>query len=123
MNKKKTSVVNEYDHFLNVALERIEECDGPDRKYTGEYHIAAQEIADLVLSKQAAYGNSFGKSGKIMEILYPKGIALNQANDALAVIRIIDKLFRIATAKDALGEDPFKDIAGYALLAVVRGKK
>jgi hypothetical protein len=36
----------------------------------------------------------------------------------LAVTRIVDKLFRIATDKDAFGENPFKDIAGYGILGI-----
>jgi hypothetical protein len=39
----------------------------------------------------------------------------------LAITRIVDKLFRIATKKDALGENPFKDIAGYGILGVFNG--
>jgi hypothetical protein len=36
----------------------------------------------------------------------------------LALIRIIDKLFRIATSKDSFKEDPYADIAGYCILKV-----
>lgn len=86
---------------------------------SSQYHQAAEAIANLVVEKQKAYGNSFGKAGKIMAILYPEGIPLDKIDDALTVVRIIDKLFRIATDKDALGESPFKDIMGYSLLAVV----
>ena len=87
------------------------------------YLDAAQEIGNLVASKQLAYGDSFGQSKDIIKVLYPQGIAVDQFGDALTVIRVIDKLFRIATDKNALDEDPWKDIAGYALLSVVRDKK
>ena len=33
-----------------------------------------------------------------------------------AIVRIIDKMFRIATNPSAFGEEPWKDICGYALL-------
>jgi len=36
----------------------------------------------------------------------------------LAMIRVIDKLFRIATKKDAFGESPWRDICGYSILGV-----
>ena len=55
-----------------------------------------------------------------MRILYPEGIAPDQMDDALAVTRILDKLFRIANHKDAFGESPYLDIAGYALLGAAR---
>lgn len=84
------------------------------------YLTAANEIATLVAGKQAAYGDSFGKSGGIMRILYPEGVRPEQMNDALTIVRVIDKLFRIATDKDAFGENPWKDIMGYSLLAYVK---
>ena len=84
------------------------------------YQDTATQIAKLVETKQAAYGDSFGKSGEILAILYPNGISLAQLPDALTVVRVIDKLFRIATDRDALGESPWRDIMGYALLSVER---
>jgi hypothetical protein len=84
------------------------------------YEELGAEIGRLVESKQAAYGDSFGRSGEVMRILYPDGIQPEQYDDALAVIRIIDKLFRVATDRDALGESPFRDISGYGLLGAAK---
>lgn len=80
------------------------------------YEEIAVKLGQLVDEKQKAYGDSFGKAGEIMEILYPNGIKPEQYKDSLAVIRIIDKLFRIANQKEYAGENPFQDIAGYGLL-------
>lgn len=85
-----------------------------------DYPALARSIGDLVAQKQAAYGDSFGRAGAVLRILYPLGIAPDQLDDALAVVRVVDKLFRVATDRDALGESPFKDICGYSLLAVAR---
>jgi hypothetical protein len=84
------------------------------------YKKIGEEIGALVETKQASYGDSFGKSGAVMRILYPEGIPLEKMDDALTVVRVLDKLFRIATARDALGESPWRDVAGYALLSVAR---
>lgn len=84
------------------------------------YEQLGAELGRLVEEKQKAYGDAFGKSGAVMAILYPSGIQAEALNDALTVVRIVDKLFRVATDKDALGESPFRDIAGYALLSVRR---
>jgi hypothetical protein len=81
-------------------------------------HLLAVALADLVEAKQQAYGDSFGKSGDVLRILYPNGVRVDQYGDLLAITRVLDKLFRIATAKDALGESPWRDIGGYALLAL-----
>lgn len=80
------------------------------------YEEIGLEIGKLITEKQIAYGNSFGNSGKILEILFPNGISIEQYTDALTITRIIDKLFRIANNKDAFNESPYKDIAGYAIL-------
>lgn len=84
------------------------------------YSDLGKSIGELVEKKQAAYGDSFGKSGEVMRILYPDGIPPGKLDDALTVIRVLDKLFRIATDRDALGESPWRDVAGYALLSVHR---
>lgn len=80
--------------------------------------LKAAEVAALVKEKQEAYGDSFNFSGDILQILYPDGVKPEQYRDMLAIVRVIDKLFRIANKKDAFGEDPWKDINGYSLLAM-----
>jgi hypothetical protein len=82
------------------------------------YENIGQEIGKLVDEKNSAYGSSFAECHKILSVLYPQGIKVEQFTDALAIIRVIDKLFRIANKKDAFGESPWKDIAGYAILGI-----
>lgn len=87
-----------------------------------DYEALGSDIGRLVDSKQQAYGDSFGKSGKVMRVLYPNGISPAQMDDALTLVRILDKMFRIAQngTRDPMGESPYRDIAGYALLACAR---
>lgn len=94
-----------------------------DAPPNGDYRELGLEIGALVEEKQAAYGDSFGKSGEVLRILYPNGIPTERLGDALAVARVVDKLFRVATNRDALGESPWRDIAGYSLLSVARAEK
>lgn len=84
-----------------------------------DYVKIASEIGQLVNDKQEAYGDSFSKSEQIIKILFPDGVKSENYRDLLTVTRIIDKLFRIATRKNAFGESPYRDIAGYALLGLV----
>jgi hypothetical protein len=86
------------------------------------YEDIGAAIGRLVTEKQIAYGDSFGQSGQVMKILYPNGISLEQMDDALTVVRILDKLFRLATQPTAFGESPYKDIAGYAVLGIGRNE-
>ena len=86
-----------------------------DRK---KYHEIGEEIGRLVQEKNEAYGDSFGQACRILEVLYPDGIQPSQYRDALAITRVIDKLFRLANKKDAFGESPWRDICGYAILGI-----
>ncbi len=84
------------------------------------YAKIGHNIGQLVARKQQAYGDAHGRAGSVMRILYPDGISHEQMDDALTVTRILDKLFRIATSKKALGESPYSDLAGYGILGVAR---
>lgn len=88
------------------------------------YEKMGSDIGALVDDKQRQYGDSFGRSGQIVRVLYPNGVAPHQMDDALAVVRVIDKLFRIAQrgadGKDLGGESPWRDVAGYGLLGAAR---
>jgi hypothetical protein len=80
----------------------------------------AAEVAALVETKNAAYGDSFACSGDFLRLLFPAGIRPEQYGDMLAFVRIFDKMKRVATDADAFGEDPRRDILGYAILNVAR---
>jgi hypothetical protein len=77
----------------------------------------AAEIGKTVTTKNKVYGNSFGRTADFIKVLYPDGIRVDQYDDVLLMVRIFDKLVRIANgAKDE--ENPYFDIAGYAVLGV-----
>jgi DNA-binding CsgD family transcriptional regulator len=86
----------------------------------GNFEKLGSEIGKLVDDKQQAYGDSFSKCGQFLQLLYPNGIQPDQYTDALAQVRIFDKQMRIATNKNAFGESPYKDIAGYGLLGAMK---
>ena len=74
------------------------------------------ELGELVAAKNLAYGSSFHRIGGILREIYPDGIKPDQYGDMLAIARITDKLFRLATDPDAFAEDPAMDLAGYGIL-------
>jgi hypothetical protein len=82
----------------------------------GHYAQVGAKIGAIVDEKNAAYGDSFHRSGEILRILFPHGVRPDQFEDMLGMVRVIDKMFRIANKKTAFGEDPWQDIAGYAIL-------
>ena len=81
---------------------------------------AGREIGELIKDKNMAYGNSFNETGDILKILYPSGMTCEDYDNVLAITRILDKIFRIATEESAFSEEPWKDICGYALLMVCK---
>lgn len=90
---------------------------------SSDYTNIGIEIGELVTEKNQAYGDSFNQSEKIIAVLYPNGVPKEGYTDFLTIVRVIDKLFRIATDRDALGESPWRDIAGYSLLAIERQER
>jgi hypothetical protein len=94
-------------------MENCKEANSP-------YVRVATEIGHLVDMKQTAYGDSFGKSGEVLKLLYPNGVQPEQYTNLLAIARVIDKLFRIATDQDAFGENPWMDVAGYGVVSATK---
>jgi len=94
----------------------------PPPEPASRFEEIGANVGKLVAGKQAAYGDSFGRAGQVLRELYPTGIAPAQYDELLTIARVLDKLFRVATDKDAYGESPWQDIAGYALLALARNK-
>jgi len=83
----------------------------------GKFEQIGTTLGQLVDKKNAAYGDAFHKTGGILQILYPEGIKPKQYEDLLAIVRILDKFFRIAThPQDQMGESPWNDVAGYGIL-------
>ena len=85
------------------------------------YKQMGSDLGELLESKQAAYGDVFSATPAIIGLLFPDGIPVLAYRDVLTVVRILDKIGRICTAAgrgDLGGEDPWRDIAGYAMLAL-----
>lgn len=93
---------------------------------TTDKHTRLREIAaglgDLLVEKQKQYGDSVGSTSEILRLLYPNGIRPDQYDDLQVLVRVLDKLKRIASrgpdGKDRGGENPWQDVAGYAVLAL-----
>lgn len=75
-------------------------------------------VGTLVQHKAEAYGDSLRVAAKCMQLMYPNGIPFEKIPDALLIVRILDKLNRIANDKGAFGESPYLDIAGYGIRGV-----
>ena len=86
------------------------------------YKEIAAGVAKLVEEKQQAYGNAFEKITAILKVLYPYGIVPDEYQNLGLVIRILDKIARIAehNGDDLMQEDSWKDICGYTLLAMAQ---
>lgn len=75
-----------------------------------------KDIGELVQEKNQAYGDSFKHSGEIMKFLFPDGIPPDKYIITLALVRILDKIFRLATNPTYNNENCWQDIAGYCVL-------
>jgi hypothetical protein len=81
------------------------------------YEEEALRIASILTQKNREYGNSFNETHKILEVLYPNGVKPENYHDLLAIVRILDKLFRISRG-DQGEESAWSDLTGYGLLMV-----
>ncbi len=88
-----------------------------------DYETLGKDLGRLVAEKQTAYGDSFGKSHKILQVLYPEGVNPDQYVDLLTICRVIDKLFRLASDPTYGDESPWLDICGYGLLGAGKAQK
>lgn len=77
----------------------------------------ATDLGKLLAEKNLAYGDAFSKTTQILTLLYPQGIKVEQFKDVHVLVRMLDKMSRIAQDNDPMGESPYKDLAGYAILA------
>jgi hypothetical protein len=91
---------------------------------SGEYEVLATAIGRLTDEKSKQYGDSAERAEKIMKVLYPNGVPVEAFKNALLIVRMCDKLCRIATQDttgvDGAGEDAWKDMAGYSLIGALK---
>jgi hypothetical protein len=88
---------------------------------TKSFTELANGIGELVENKNKAYGSAFDKCGDFLKVLYPEGIKPEQYKDMLCIVRVFDKLMRIATSYDGTEEkkvDAYSDLMGYGLLGL-----
>jgi hypothetical protein len=109
-----------FDSYCSLC---IRECGAPKDKTAVSFISTANRIANLVEKKNESYGDSITSSEALMKILYPNGISHEQYKDSLLVVRILDKLKRIATNNDSFNENPWDDIAGYGIRGSVEFEK
>lgn len=86
------------------------------------FESKSSELARLLTGKAEEYGpiGSFEKSTDVFLCLYPNGVRPDQMSDFLTLVRIVDKLFRIANHTAGDLEDPYSDIAGYCILTLIK---
>ena len=81
----------------------------------------ANGIGKLVEEKNKAYGSAFDRAGDFLRVLYPEGIKPDQYKDMLCIVRVFDKLMRIATSYEGTEEkkvQAYSDLSGYGLLGL-----
>jgi hypothetical protein len=85
----------------------------PDNKFQEEVHDVLQEIEDLLVAKNAKYGNS---------ALEPLGVFSQLSAKQGLLVRIDDKLKRIKNGSlEKDDEDVVNDLIGYLVLLKING--
>ena len=87
-----------------------------------ELEVIARDVASMVKEKNRGYGSAFQKVSHILSILFPNGIPASKYHDVAILVRVLDKICRIATANDkGVKKDAWLDIVGYGLLRLSEG--
>ena len=80
------------------------------------------DVVSIVKEKNKEYGSAFQKVSEILTILFPNGIPTNKYHDVAILIRVLDKVCRIASANDKdVKKDAWLDLTGYGLLRLSEG--
>jgi hypothetical protein len=98
---------------------RLEARGTPVDGCNGRYADYGRKLGETCDEKHAAYGEGLFKVGEVLKIMFPSGIPNKKIDDFAVAARILDKLFRKAAEPpfgDSMGEDPWADIAGYAII-------
>jgi hypothetical protein len=92
-----------------------EQIIGPPR-YSDKLRAVGEDVARVVVEKNRAYGDAINKVADVMHTLFPDGITPDKYMDMLLIVRVLDKLSRIADGDpEAFDETPWRDIAGYGI--------
>jgi hypothetical protein len=108
------------DEFREFNKDLNKDTQEHSRSPVDQFETLGAELGHLVSTKQAVYGDAISSTAELLRVLYPSGIRPYQYRDIHIVIRVLDKLSRIANRNagelDKMAESPWQDIAGYGLL-------
>lgn len=85
---------------------------------TPDFKAIGAEIGAKTADKNRKYGDSAGKTGAMFRVIFPDGIPVSAYDDVLLLVRILDKVVRVATGAPDDEESPYSDLAGYGLIGV-----
>lgn len=77
-----------------------------------------QNLEDVFNKKSEEYGDTDLKVGRMMDILYPEGVPLEQYGDFLFSLKILEKISRLSSKNisEEARADLMQDLAGYGIL-------
>jgi hypothetical protein len=97
-------------------LEAIREKTAKKSPEGVEFSEIADELATMLAVKNRKYGDSYAKMAHVLPLFYPNGVPADGLLDAVFILRIVDKLMRIASDQRDDEEDPLLDLCGYGIL-------
>ncbi len=84
-----------------------------------DFKRVSEEIVSSIQSQNSETGNCFVKTPNVLRALFPNGIPAGREAEAMALGRIIDKMFRIANNSDnTKAGNLWCELSAYALNAV-----
>lgn len=82
-----------------------------------KYRLLAESVGDVVDRKNVQYGDAINDVEVFLKLLYPGGIPVERFRDVGLLVRMYDKMKRIASGNQG-EENAWQDLCGYALLGL-----
>jgi len=85
---------------------------------TDNFENVAKQIVETVKVSNKETGNCFTETTKVIKLLFPNGIPSGKEQEAAALLRIIDKMFKIVNNPGSNTLKDWQGLSAYALNAV-----
>lgn len=104
-----------------AGLKSVRDAKEEDLSEARPLEHLCRRLGVMLQDKNDSYGSSFYKAEDFIALLWPDGVPPEAFGRMLIMVRMFDKMMRIAVMPEAFGEDAEMDLFGYAALMVYLG--
>lgn len=85
-----------------------------------DFFDVGEKLVTKVAQKNNDYGSAFEQIEEILKVLYPNGVPVHQYGNMSLLVRMLDKVCRLANEREKFyNEDSWDDLIGYCFVGKV----